>query len=156
MMPQNETDGGPGELSPAQEIALEQLVAGETVTAAAQAAGVDRTTVHRWKREPTFEAAYNRLRAELRDATEARLLRLAEKAARTLEAALDAGDARIGLGVLKGMGLLPEKRPAFGPETPEALEQERERSRAIAELLPDPLESLRGPLARQDGPSKGR
>jgi hypothetical protein len=42
----------PGDgLSAAQETALAALLAGQTVTAT-QAAGVDKTTVYRWLRDP--------------------------------------------------------------------------------------------------------
>ena len=49
---------------------------------------------------------------------------------------------------LKGLGFLDEKRVTIGPDTTEAVEAERERSRRMAELFPDPLESLLGPPAR--------
>jgi hypothetical protein len=46
-LPQNATpDDG---LTPAQHLALGALLAGKTVTAAAQEAGVDRSTVYRWR-----------------------------------------------------------------------------------------------------------
>ena len=49
MLPQNATSGG--NLTPPQEKALAALLSGKTVTAAAEAAGVDRTTVYRWLRD---------------------------------------------------------------------------------------------------------
>ena len=53
-------DGTGHELNSKQLIVLEHLVAGATVTKAAEAGGVDRTTVHRWLREYcNFLAAYN-------------------------------------------------------------------------------------------------
>ena len=39
-------------LSPAQENALAALLAGNTVTAAAEKASVDRTTIYHWLRNP--------------------------------------------------------------------------------------------------------
>ena len=57
-MPRNATPDG--RLKPRQQAVLERLLAGETVTAAARAAKVDRSTVHRWLKEDyTFGAAYN-------------------------------------------------------------------------------------------------
>ena len=62
-MPQNTT---PEKLTAQQERVLERLLTGETVTAAAEAEGVDRSTVHRWRREDlAFQAAYNQRRREL-------------------------------------------------------------------------------------------
>jgi hypothetical protein len=67
-------------LSPSQETVLAVLLAGKSVTDAATAAGVDRTTVHRWLKEDLgFPAAFNRARRELREALTARLMALAER-----------------------------------------------------------------------------
>src|SRR5262245_44514608 len=53
-------------LTPPQETALAALLLGKTVTAAAQTAGVDRTTIYRWLKEDfDFLAALNRGRQEL-------------------------------------------------------------------------------------------
>lgn len=103
-------------LSPAQEKALMALLAGQTVTAAAKAANVDRTTVYRWLRHPdhrAFRTALEDGRRELRQAMSARLLALLPKAADCLEAALTAGDSKSALALLKGLGFLP------GPPRPE-------------------------------------
>ena len=47
-MPQNTT---PEKLTAQQERVLERLLAGDTITAAAKAVKLDRSTVHRWFRE---------------------------------------------------------------------------------------------------------
>ncbi len=80
-MPQNETPStGP---SPAQMGAIEALARGATVTNAAAAAGVDRTTVHRWLRDgPEFIAELNRTRLEMADGIRGELRALAADAVR--------------------------------------------------------------------------
>jgi len=56
-MSQNETLATDG-LSPQQRLAVEALIAGSTLTEAADAAGVTRQTVRRWRSEiPAFQAA---------------------------------------------------------------------------------------------------
>src|SRR4051794_33178435 len=56
----------PAALPEKQEKALAYLLAGQGVTAAAQAAGVSRQPVHRWKSDDAgFVAAYNAARREL-------------------------------------------------------------------------------------------
>jgi hypothetical protein len=71
----------PSKLSPIKQQALAALLAGSTVTAAADAEGVDRTTVHRWLRSDCdIQAAMNRARRELRDATASRLYDAAQRA----------------------------------------------------------------------------
>ena len=68
-------------------------------------------TVHRWLREDfAFQAAWNRDRQELHRGTFARLERLAAKAADCLEKAIDGGDVKAALMVVKGMGILARER----------------------------------------------
>jgi len=105
--PQNATPGD--DLSPTQQKVLAALLAGKTVTAAAKAGKVDRTTVYRWLRDPyrpSFRLALERGRQELRQAMAARLLALTSKAADCLEGALAQGDGKAALALLKGLGFL--------------------------------------------------
>ncbi len=103
-------------LSPEQQSALERLLIGDTVTASAKVAGVHRATLHRWlQNDFVFQAAWNRGRAEVRDSSEAALLRLAPKALAAIEKALDGGDVQTAIALLKGCGLLSGKSPKIGP-----------------------------------------
>ena len=135
------------ELPDEQQAALTALLSGQTVTAAAAAVGVARTTLHRWLREDeAFAAAYNGRRAELRDAAHARLLGLADKALAALERALDEGDTRAAAAVLRGLGLLSGAPLAIGGDTPEGVRRDRalaEQERRNEELF------ARLPLARR-------
>jgi hypothetical protein len=104
----------PVELSPSQLAALGALLAGSSVTAAAEQAAVSRETLHRWLREPAFAAAYKRQHRDLWEATETRLLRLAERATTIVERAIDQdGDVKAALAVLKGLGLLAGSAPVI-------------------------------------------
>lgn len=132
-MRQNATDEF--ELSPSQWAAIEHLLTGATVTEAAEAVGVDRTTVHRWRKEPAFQAAYNRGISELRDAAQARIYRLAEKAARTVEVALDADNVTAAIAVLKGTGYLSGEPVHVGPSDPSRIAKLREQAAQQEELL---------------------
>jgi transposase-like protein len=108
IMPQNATFSE--NLSPAQEKALAALLAGQTITDAAKAAEVDRSTIYRWLRDacrPDFRIALERGRLELRQAVEARLLALANEATDCLEHAFARGDGKSALALLHGLGLLP-------------------------------------------------
>ncbi len=126
-MAQNETSQK--KLAVKQERALEHLLDGETVTKAAKAAGVGRSTLHRWQSEDLeFQAAYNRRRQELRDVARARLLRLADQAMETVEGAVAGGDARTSLKVLDSLGLL--EPPTIGLTSVAALEVRREEEEA--------------------------
>ena len=51
-------------ISPRQSIAIERLLNGGTVQAAADAAGVSRKTIYKWFDNPSFQAAINSAQAE--------------------------------------------------------------------------------------------
>lgn len=104
--PQKTTVSG---LSQAQERALESLLTGSTVTAAAKAAKVDRTTVHRWQRDERFNEELRDRRVELQSLVRERLAGMATKAANVLESALDSGDAKSAIILLKGLGFLTDE-----------------------------------------------
>ncbi len=121
-MQHDATAGGPPTLPPQQTQALASLLVGQTVTAAADAAGVDRTTVHRWLREDwDFQAALNRARREFRDGLRAHLENVAERAVQAVNEAIEAGDVKVALVVLKGLGLLGGHVPSIGVDDPAAL-----------------------------------
>ena len=125
-MQQNTTTRGKSsELTIPQTKALGALLAGETVTRAAERAGADRTTVHRWLREDwDFQAAYNAARRNLQREIEGRLLQIARSAAETVAAAVDHGDVRASLAVLRGIGLLAGAPPQIDGEDPAELAEE--------------------------------
>src|SRR4051812_8522114 len=69
------------ELPPAQRKAVAALIGGATVTAAAAAAGVGRSTVYRWlDADPAFVAELNRGLRDQADAARAELRALAVEA----------------------------------------------------------------------------
>jgi transposase-like protein len=93
---------------------LEMLLAGTTIAETARTAGITRATIYRWLREdPVFQAAYNLWHEELQESCRSRLLAMTEKAAAAVEKALEAGDARLGMKMLKELGLMaqPPKKP---------------------------------------------
>jgi hypothetical protein len=112
-------------LTPAHEKALAALLEGKTILEAAATADVNRATLHRWlKDDLEFQAAYNRGRRELHDTMQARLLGMAGKAAGTVEKAIQDGDVKAALALLKGLGLLSGDSPKIGSGDPADLESE--------------------------------
>jgi transposase-like protein len=85
-MPQNLT---PGTLTPKQRKAVEALLTTGEVTAAAQAAGVSRETLHRWLKQPGFQAAVRDAEARALDDLSRLLVRLGRTAAGTLAKAMN-------------------------------------------------------------------
>jgi hypothetical protein len=134
-----------------QEKALDSLLAGETATAASKAAGVHRSTVHRWlQRDFHFIAALNEMRQANRVASVARLEALSEKAIAVVERRLDGNDGRTALTLLRGLGLLDGAELPGSPDA-EVLEAEnaadvaRRTSVSRRSLMTnyDPTEALR-------------
>ncbi len=139
-------------LRPVQLQVLDSLLQGETIVSAAHTAGVDRTTVHRWlARDFAFQAALNHRRHELRVALVDRLAQLAAAAVDVVEQALRDGDARVGLAVLKGTGLLSGALVPIGSRDPKALQEEsamRDRDRELEAAEKKRLQSLRAMIVQ--------
>jgi alkanesulfonate monooxygenase SsuD/methylene tetrahydromethanopterin reductase-like flavin-dependent oxidoreductase (luciferase family) len=87
---------------------LEVLVQGKSIAEGARSAGVTRATVYRWlKTDPAFRAAYNQWHEEMEERTRSRLMIIAsEKATAAVERALENGDARMALQLLRELGLV--------------------------------------------------
>lgn len=96
-------------LSPKQATALAELVQGGSVADVAKAAGVDRSTIYRWKQSDLFRAEYNRHRFQLCEVVQSRLMQLADSAVSIVQQALEDRDDRVALSVLKGLSALSGK-----------------------------------------------
>jgi transposase-like protein len=118
------------ELGADQRAALESLLVGKSITETARSVGISRTTLYDWMRsDPTFRAAYNKWHDSLRESCQSRLLNLTDKATDAVEKALEAGDARTALQLLKGMGLIGERKigPTDAEEIRATMELEQQR-----------------------------
>jgi transposase-like protein len=105
-------------LTAAQDLALIEVAAGQSDRDVADRIGVSHMTVYRWRKQcPAFIAALNALRAQAMENARDRILALAAKAAQTVEKAMDKGDARTAIILLKSLGSL--NPPAPGPESPD-------------------------------------
>lgn len=105
------------ELTPDQAAALDLLLAGQTITAAAAAVGVARETVSRWRNnDPAFQAAYNAALQSVYDAGQARLLEARGKALDRLAALVDSTDEATALKAAAALLRVDAPRPD-GPTT---------------------------------------
>jgi len=148
MVMQNNRNGDEGieTLAAEQQTALELLLLGKSVAETAKSAGVARQTVHRWlKHDATFRAAYNEWHDQLKESSRSRLLMLTDKATDALEKALEAGDARAALQLLKGMGLIKDE-PA-GPTDPQEVKKSMEMEEKRRKIA---LRRERGKLENED------
>src|SRR6202035_1322729 len=81
--------------------------AGQSFAQAATQAGVHRATVFRWvKRDPYFAAAFNAWKLELRASAQVRLLKLADKAVDVVEQALERGDEKVAMKMLRQLQVM--------------------------------------------------
>lgn len=148
-MPSNGSNGTQqnATLTAPQEAAITALLTGSNISEAAGWAEVDRTTIHRWLREDfAFQAELNRRKHELRSGLQDRLMRLAGKATACVEAAVDAGDARMAMTLLKDLGILSP--PEIGSEIADELrvaqaEQREQRFFRDVSLLSRPKDGGR-------------
>ena len=101
-----------GKLSEPKKKALENLMWGNTMSDTARLLGVSRMTIHRWlKNDPVFRAAYNEWNEHCVESHRARILMMCDRAMDAVDNALHTGDARLGMQLLKGMGLIKELKP---------------------------------------------
>ena len=94
-MLQNKTT--PHNLSIKKMRALPHLAAGSSVSEAAVAVGVDRTTLYRWMEDDEFRTQLERLRSEAADLARTELKGLMYKAVQVLDEAMDDPDPRLRL-----------------------------------------------------------
>ncbi len=110
-------------LTVAQQNAIDLLVLGKTDQEAADAVGVNRVTVAKWRLyDPWFQAELNRRRKELWADGVDRLRALIPKALDTLERELEQGEMgpRLALQILKLAGL-ERLGGSIGPDDPEQI-----------------------------------
>lgn len=111
------------ELTPDQAAALDLLLSGQTITAAAAAVGVARETVSRWRNnDPAFQAAYNAALQSVYDAGQARLLEARGKALDRLAALVDSTDEATALKAAAALLRVDAPRPK-GPTSAAGIER---------------------------------
>lgn len=119
-MPQNATpfkkSPGSDDLQPDQLKAIAALASGASVIDAAAQAGVDRSTLYRWKEIPEFAAELNRTRAEQADAIRGELRALAGTAVKTIRTILDDPTTAPGVRLRASLAVL-ETLKALEPES---------------------------------------
>jgi hypothetical protein len=129
---------GATSMTPTQCRALENLMSGQTVGDAAKGAGVGRRTLQRWLHEnAAFAAAYNAWKKDTAEAARGSILALSEPAVRAIAGALEKGDAKTALAVVKGLGLLSPAKvgacDAEGVKKEREIEKKREEQRLFSE-----------------------
>lgn len=131
-----------GKLSVEQLNAIDVLVLGKTDEETATLVGVSRETVNRWRNtNPHFAAELNRQRKESWGVNRHRLQALATKAVDAIESALDGGDSKAAVEVLKIVGIYGGLEPPSGPVDAELVMMESAKQWAAMELAKRPPSS---------------
>ena len=128
-------------------VALEFLAMGETVTESARQAGVHRNTLHRWLRNPVIGDAVSRAQDENLLTIRARLISYSERALLSIEEALERGNPRLALQLLKSLGAF-DPRPASDPDSPRYVEGRKALDSNLFKKVLAPKQSDR-PLRRE-------
>jgi hypothetical protein len=135
-------------LSIEQENAIDLLIAGHTDQQVADAIGKDRTTIWGWRHEhPLFMATLARRRAEVWRAPQEKLRALLSKAVENLAAAVEAGDMKVSIEVLKAVGMYGDgTMNAIGEQEPERLLHAQAQAQLTQEGIPRDEHEMLGRL----------
>ena len=122
-------------LSVEQLNAIDILVLGKTDQETAKTVGVARETVNRWRNDnPYFAAELNKQRKESWGVNKHRLQALTTKAVDAIETALDGGDSRVAIDVLKAVGIYGAMEAPSGPVDADLVIIESAKQWAATEL----------------------
>jgi hypothetical protein len=104
-------------LSPAQYMAIDLMLQGNTLIASAKSAGVTRRTLYNWlHHDAKFRAAYNAWQADVVTSARSRILGMADDAANTLGIAVKTSGP-LAFAVLKSLGAMEKPTPvSMDPE----------------------------------------
>ena len=128
------------ELSGVQRTAMESLLMGKSVAETARETGVTRGTIYEWlKRDAAFQAAYNQWHEMMKESCRSRLMTMMDKAASAVEKALEAGDVRPALALLKGMGMISREEERSTEAQDVATENSTKRKRKRAKLVTEEM-----------------
>ncbi|MCM1991335.1 helix-turn-helix domain-containing protein [Oceanirhabdus seepicola] len=109
-------------LSVNQLNAIDLLIQGKTDQETADIVGVARETVTRWRNEnPYFAAEMNRQRKQIWEGQHERLRGLVSKAVDTLEKAIDEGNVKAAIELLKVVDFYGNVKAPSGEEDPELI-----------------------------------
>ncbi len=113
------------ELTPLQEKAIFLLASGKNMTDTGKELNTDRATLYLWKRQPEFEAFYNKVRIEYKEQAKNELINLFSEALDTLKACLQSKNENVKLKT--AIYILERTREStFGYTTKEDVERAKE------------------------------
>lgn len=114
--PQNKKADGE-HLSAVQHRAIELLLAGQSSTATSAMIGIDRKTLYQWRKNPHFQAEFNRCQGEAMEASGQRLRLLSDTAISVIERHLEEGSLKAATALLKLVAAMAPPDTETNPQT---------------------------------------
>ena len=132
------------QLSEKQLMAIDLILSGKVDREVAEAVGVSRSTISDWRNgNYVFQAELNKRRREIQEAGRERLRRIRNKALDTVEKAIEEGDVKTALEILRLTGIEKEDLDIIGPADPEVLEEQRRDAEEWSRKLENISKNLR-------------
>jgi len=97
----SQSNGNSRKFTIRQQGTLAKLLQGQSITDAARKVGVRRETLHTWMKQPVFLREYHDGCEKLRHEIESKIIMMANKATSVIDQALDAGNTKAALDILK-------------------------------------------------------
>jgi hypothetical protein len=125
-------------LSIEQQNAIDLLILGKSDKEVAEAVGVNRTTIWEWRTaHPIFMTSLERQRAEVWRQPQERLRSLLSKAVENLGQAVESGDLKASIELLKAVGMYGDgTMNAIGEQDPEKLIRQQAEAQVDGEGVP--------------------
>lgn len=133
-------------LKPVQRQAIALLAGGMQPIRVAEAIGISRSQLWKWRNDPTFIAALNAELLESRQAVQNKLEAMVGSAVSVLESHLAQGSLRAAVQVLTGLGFFNERLRAIGPARASQVEA-MQANETVLELL-EARQQLASPMHR--------
>ena len=125
-------------LSIEQQNAIDLLILGKSDKEVAEAVGVNRTTIWEWRTaHPIFMATLERRRAEVWRQPQERLRSLLSKAVENLGQAVESGDLKVSIELLKAVGMYGDgTMNAIGEQDPDKMIRQQAEAQVDREGVP--------------------
>ena len=122
-----------------QERAIQLLLAGTSVTDTAKAVGVDPRTLCRWRKNPHFQAEFNRQRLNIHESAQLRLHAMTHQAIDVMAKALSDGNLRAAIELLKIVGVGNVTASLDAETDPEQIVRRQAEKMAVAAYTAEPF-----------------
>ena len=122
-----------------RERALQLLLAGTAVYETARTIGVAVRTVQRWRTNPHFQAEFNRRRLELHESAQTRLHGMTHKAIDVLAKAINDGNLKAAIELLKIVGFKSDSVRIDTETDPEQIVRRQAEKMAVEAYTAEPF-----------------